>query len=67
MVEELHILEPVDDVAGIAVAPQNNRAVSLRLDVPSEQPRPIASLKPHVFKRQPSEPGPIPICPGSGW
>jgi hypothetical protein len=40
-----------------------NRTIRLCLSVPIEQPRPISSLKPHIFKRQLTEPSPVPILP----
>jgi len=42
------------------------RTIRLCLSVPIEQPRPISSLKPNYFKRQPTEPGPAPILPWLG-
>ena len=35
-------------------------------NVPTEQPRPISSLKPDLFQRQATEPSPISILPGLG-
>jgi hypothetical protein len=63
LVEKFQILQPVDDVPGIAVAPEYDWTICLRLNIPTEQPRPIGSLKPHLFKRQPTEPSPVPILP----
>jgi len=40
--------------------------IPLRLSVPTEQPRPIGSLKPHILERQPTESSPGPILPWLG-
>jgi hypothetical protein len=45
---------------------KTDNPIRLRLSVPIEQPCPISSLKPNLFKRQPTEPGPVPILPGLG-
>ena len=65
-IELAQALQSIDDSAGVAVAPEYNRAICLRLNVPTEQPRSISSLKPNLFKRQPTEPSPVPILPWLG-
>lgn len=48
------------------MAPKYDRAIGLRFDIPPEQAGAIASLKPHLFKRQAAETFPVPILPGIG-
>src|SRR6185437_7882752 len=61
--QELEIVETVDDIARIAMAPQDDRPISRRLYVPAEQADAIRSLKPHIFQRQPAQPCPVSVLP----
>lgn len=65
-IELTQVLQSIDDSAGIAMASEYDRTICLRLNVPTEQPSPIGSLKPNLFKRQPTEPSPISILPRLG-
>jgi hypothetical protein len=65
-VEFAQILQPVDDIPGVAVAPEYDRTICLRLNVPTEQPRSISSLKPHIFQRQATADFPVVISPRLG-
>ena len=62
-VEFAQILQPVDDISRVAVAPEYDRTIRLRLNVPPKEARPIGSLKPNLFKRQPTEGFPVLILP----
>ncbi len=66
LVEELQILKAVNDITGVAMAPEYDRTIRLHLNVPTEQPRPIGSLKPYILKRQPTKTRPVSILPGLG-
>jgi hypothetical protein len=60
-IELAQVLQSIDDSTGIAVAPEYDRTIRLRLSAPTEQLHPISSLKPHILERQPTESSPGPI------
>jgi hypothetical protein len=65
-IELAQVLQSIDDSTGIAVAPEYDRTIRLRLSVPTEQLHPISSLKPNILKRQPTDPSPVSILPRIG-
>ena len=62
--EKLQILQAVNDIARVAMAPEYDRTIGLRVNIPPEQTRPIGGLKPHLFKWQAGQPRPVAILPG---
>ena len=50
--KEAQVLEPIDNIAGVAMAPQDDRTIRLRFYIPPEEFRPIGRLEPDIFKRQ---------------
>ena len=53
----------MDHIAGIAVTPQQERRSSRLLRIPTEQFRPIGSLKPDILQRHAAGGGPIALFP----
>jgi hypothetical protein len=53
----------MDHIAGIAVTPQQDRRSSRLLCIPTEQLRPIGSLKPDILQRHTTGRGPIALFP----
>jgi hypothetical protein len=55
----------MDDVAGVAVAPEQDTWRLLGFHVPPEQTRSIARFKPDLLERKTADARPVPLDPGS--
>jgi hypothetical protein len=64
--QQAEIVQPVDDVSGVAMTPDKDRTIRLRLHVPAEELRAIRRLKPDVFKRKPARGTPVFFMPALG-
>src|SRR3954447_21086011 len=64
MREALQIVEAIDDVAAVAMAPQQDGIRSSTFDVPAEETRTIVGWKPDIFERQAAGRAPVLILPG---
>ena len=65
-VEFAQILQPIDNIPRVSMTPKDHGVRRRGFDVPPKEARPIGSLKPNLFQRQPTEPSPVSILPRLG-